>query len=397
LITAPEDLNALIDRLRAIGCFAYDTEFIGEMSYSPNLCLVQVATTEEVVIIDPFELDLEPFWLLIADPDVAKIVHAGAQDLEPVVRLYDRAPQNIFDTQICAGFLNLPYPLSLQKIVRVFAGVRLGKAQTFTRWDMRPLSARHLGYAADDVRYLPLLYDELTRALKTRGYEDFARKECDALSQKNNYIFDAERQVTRVIKTDHVAPRVRAILTELVSWRDEVARSKDVPPRSLLKDEVLVRIAKDATEDVDALARIRDMPTPLARSHGEAILAAVERGASATPSGGHGRSERHEETVQQRAELDRLWALVSAYCLGRGIDTGLITSRNDLSLFLNSRRKGRQATGLRMLAGWRSEFIGPLLGDVLDGEMDVTLRWSKGGLEADELGPEEPDSQESSE
>jgi|SRR5665213_981605 len=156
MIETAGQLEQLIANLRDDGSFAYDSEFIGELTYHPRLCLLQVASHRRVALIDPLaELDLTPFWELLADPSIGKIVHAGEQDIEPVVRHLRRPAANVLDTQICAGFIGLPYPLSLSKLVAELTGARLGKGLTFTHWDNRPLSQVQLRYAADDVRYLP--------------------------------------------------------------------------------------------------------------------------------------------------------------------------------------------------------------------------------------------------
>jgi ribonuclease D len=168
LVTTQEGLVQLIERLRAAGSFAYDSEFIGELTYLPKLCLIQVATTQEISLIDPMArgIDITPFWELVADASVEKITHAGQQDLEPVIRHLDRPGQNVFDTQISAGFVGMAYPVSLSKLVKEITGARLGKGLTFTHWDQRPLSNQQLKYAANDVRYLPAIRAELGRRLE---------------------------------------------------------------------------------------------------------------------------------------------------------------------------------------------------------------------------------------
>ena len=166
LVTTESQLTELIGHLQSSGRFAYDSEFIGELTYIPKLCLIQVASAERIGLIDPLAgLNLKPFWELIADPAVEKIVHAGQQDLEPVCRELGRAPANVFDTQIAAGFIGLPYPLSLSKLINETAGVKLGKGLTFSHWDQRPLSAMQLRYAADDVRYLVLAREKIGQRL----------------------------------------------------------------------------------------------------------------------------------------------------------------------------------------------------------------------------------------
>ena len=162
LVDQQQDLHLLIERLRSVGSFAYDSEFIGEMSYVPKLCLIQIATEQEIALVDPLaDLDLMPLWELFADPAVQKIVHAGAQDMEPVIRMLGRPATNVLDTQIAAGFARLPYPISLQRMVLQLLGIKLGKGLTFTHWDQRPLSSQQTRYAADDV---PLFAGRLARA-----------------------------------------------------------------------------------------------------------------------------------------------------------------------------------------------------------------------------------------
>ncbi|HUC83566.1 MAG TPA: ribonuclease D, partial [Candidatus Acidoferrales bacterium] len=188
IILSPPDLSALLDRLRAAGSFAYDSEFIGELTYLPQLCLIQVATASEVALIDPLAgLDVTAFWELVADPVVEKIVHAGDQDVEPVFRHAGKPPANIFDTQIAAGFVALPYPLALAKLVHEMTGARLGKSLTFTHWDQRPLSNHQLRYAADDVRYLPAVGAELRKRLTANGHLAWAIEECGQLSVRGVY------------------------------------------------------------------------------------------------------------------------------------------------------------------------------------------------------------------
>src|SRR5690349_16421024 len=145
LITEAGELSKLIERLRSLGGFAFDTEFIGEHTYYPQLCLVQVSTPHEIALLDPLAgLDLLPFWKLLADASLEKIVHAGIQDLEPVVRHINQPPRNIFDTQIAAAFAGAPYPSSLGKLVQFIAGADLGRGLKFSQWDHRPLSVVQL-------------------------------------------------------------------------------------------------------------------------------------------------------------------------------------------------------------------------------------------------------------
>jgi len=192
-------LAALIAHLREAGQFAYDSEFIGELTYFPKLCLIQVASSTRIGLIDPLaKMDLKPFWELLADPAVEKIVHAGQQDIEPVSRNLGQAASNFFDTQVAAGLAGLPYPLSLSKLVAATTGAKLGKGLTFTHWDQRPLSDVQLRYAADDVRYLPRVRAELGDRLERLGHFAWAKQECESLCDTTLFRFDPRTQYLRV-------------------------------------------------------------------------------------------------------------------------------------------------------------------------------------------------------
>ena len=273
------DLEKLIDTLRIAGSFAYDSEFIGESSYHPQLCLIQIATDEFVALIDPMaDVDLRPFWELLADPSVEKLVHAGEQDLEPVVRHLQRPAKNVFDTQVSAGFAAMAFPSSLAKLVLEFTGVRLGKGLTFTDWSQRPLSDVQMRYAADDVRYLPMIVSELKKKLIPLGHLDWALAESAAMGDPSRFLFDIDSDYLRVRGSGSLMPENLAVLRELTAWRDRAAEAADMPPRAYLRDEVMLSLARSPVKSASQFAKIRNLPRPVEANEGEAIIAASQRG-----------------------------------------------------------------------------------------------------------------------
>ena len=174
-IDQESDFISLCSELKDNGIFAFDTEFIGEDSYHPFTCLIQVATTKSVALIDPFKIeDLSPLYSLITDPDVTILLHSGSQDLGPVARLLGKPPLAIFDTQLAAGLVGYPWPLSLTKSIEAILGHDVGGHFTFSEWDARPLSKRQRIYAADDVRYLLATYDYFQTRLEELGRANWA-------------------------------------------------------------------------------------------------------------------------------------------------------------------------------------------------------------------------------
>ncbi len=383
MITEPAALADLVAHLRAAGRFAYDSEFIGELTYIPKLCVIQVASATRLALIDPLVgLDLMPFWELLNDPALEKIVHAGQQDLEPVFRETGKPAVNVFDVQIGAGFIGLGYPLSLSKLVREVTGAQLGKGLTFTHWDQRPLSAMQLRYAADDVRYLPAVRDEMGRRLKTLGHAEWAADECRTLCDSSLYRFDPETQYRKVRGATSLTPQGLAVLRELVIWRDAAAKAHDVPPRGFLRDEILIDMARNPVKSVDKLARVKGLPRPIELTHGGEIVAAIAR-AAATPADKLPGAKHREETPTEKFRADAMWAAAECLSIGRGIDPNIVANRQDmLDLF---RHLTGPSTGeeLRLLQGWRREAIAEPLIKLLKGEATFRLAWENDALKAD--------------
>jgi ribonuclease D len=381
LVSSGEQLRGLLDHLHDAGRFAYDTEFIGELTYFPKLCLIQIATPQSVALVDPLAgLDLRPFWELLADPSVEKIVHAGQQDVEPVIRHLGRQAANVFDTQIAAGFAGLPYPVSLSKLVQEVAGARLGKGLTFSHWDQRPLSDMQLRYAADDVRYLPLVRDVIGRRLDALGHADWAAQESAAMCDADLYSFDPATQYLRVRGATSLQPRSLAVLRELTVWRDAAAREADVPPRAFLKDEIMIDMARSPIKSIDRLDRVRGLPRPVEAAHGAAIVEATQRAmtlpAPQLPGGGRD----YEPSPTQRFRSDGLWAAAQMLCVGRAIDPAVVTSRQEVGDFYRTLAAGEDPSGLRLMNGWRRAALGEPLAKLYQGIEKVRVSWADGAL-----------------
>ena len=330
LIADAGALENLLAHVRAEGVFAYDSEFIGELSYHPRLCLVQVSTKSRIGLIDALAgLDLNPFWELVADPSVLKIVHAGEQDIEPVHRLIARPAANIFDTQIAAGFIGLSYPAGLSKLVKELAGVQLGKGCTFTHWDQRPLTPVQLRYAADDVRYLPAVYDAIGRRLDALRHRAWAMEESAALCDPALYVLNPETDYLRVRGASSLPARGAAVLRELYQWREEAALRGDAPPRSFLKDDILLDLARKPIRKVEDLDAVKGLPRPVEVAEGENILAVTQRALKMPPNLWPAVT-MGDEHVGERFAADAMWSMVQAWCYGQSVDPSLVASRQEI-------------------------------------------------------------------
>lgn len=374
MIADNEALIALCVALKAAGVFAYDTEFIGETSYHPQLCLIQVATNERVVLIDPvggegtLKADLTPLWELLADAEVCKIVHAGQPDLTPVVRHLDKPPRNIFDTQIAAGFVGMTYPASLHDLISHYMQVKLPKAMTFTRWDQRPLSAHHLRYAADDVRYLPAIHQAIVTQLAERGRTAWAAEEFAALEQAERYRFDAETTVQRILKMTHQPHQVRLLLKQYVRIRDRLAENRDLPPRSILKDRTLVDLARAVPTSEEQVLAVSSFPRHLLAGTAERFVKVTEKVMASEAWTEPGKRIKPLSRAQ-RQQLDAGWLALKELCEREAVSLGLAASRKNFGdLAAAALRKKKLPESHALLSGWRQALVEPVVAGLLADE-----------------------------
>ncbi len=380
LIQTQPALDAVIKRLREAQTFAYDTEFIGEMSYRPHVCLIQVATDDYVGLIDPLAgMDLTSFWELMCDPSLFKIAHAGEQDLEHVWRAVNQPPTNVFDTQVAAGFIGLSYPASLAKLVGEFLGIKLTKGFTFTDWTLRPLSASQLKYAADDVRFLPTVTRAIIEQLKELNRFDWALQECERRCVLAEPGFNADLDWGRVRGSGSLDGRGVNVLKQLITWREACAETADVPARTFLKDEVIIDLVRARPKTMDKLTTIRHLPRPVVEHHGKDILELVARGLEMPPLKLDDDSN-HEPGLTEKFRYDSVWALVQTLCAAQSLDPAMVTSRQETIDVYRGLVKGRDLAGHRLLNGWRDEAVGKALRKIATGAFDMPTQWVADGL-----------------
>lgn len=384
-IETAEGLDDLIAHLRSAGTFAFDTEFIGEHTYYPQLCVIQAATPARLALVDALaDLDLTAFWELVADAGVRKLVHAGRQDLEPVWRLLGQEPANVFDTQIAAAFTIEPresgeeeagsaasdgqepdpprwsamrYPISLDALIRDIAGADPGRGSKFSQWDRRPLTAIQRSYAAKDVRYGPLLEARLVERLEAVGNLAWAREESErALCDRSLYEFDPDALKLRA-KAGPLRRRPQAIARSLLLWREQTAQHQDATPRAVLPDLAIHTMAESPPESARDLEVVRGVPRPVREAYGDAILEAVARGQEAELPPRRPRPQNpklHDEAVRA------VWDRVVELALPRHIDPTIVTSKRELDGCIH-RGLFDPPSDSRLRVGWRAELLAKML------------------------------------
>lgn len=374
LINTPAALAEVCRHLRAAKVFGFDTEFIGESSYRPLLCLVQVATDERVELIDPMALeDLGPFWDLLADPAVEKICHAGDQDLAIAWQLGRRTPQNVFDCQIGAGFAGIKYPEAYSRLVEIVAGIKLEKGDTYSAWGRRPLTDSQFTYAVDDVLYLPQIHRFLKGRLETLGHMAWLREACQELCVKAATDADPTMIFAKIKGASRLGSRQLSVLRELTLAREQMARERDVPARVMLKDEVLLDLATRGPETEAELLAIRSVPRDKAVRYGAPLIQAVKRGKALPADQRPSLPSSGEDSQETRLLAEIMSASSQVICLGQSVWPSLVTSRAEIEGLARLMSQGADPSGHALLSGWRRECLGARLVEFARGQTDVTL------------------------
>jgi ribonuclease D len=370
------DIAAAAAGARRVGRIGIDTEFMSEGRYRALLCLVQVAVDEAdgdplIYLIDSLtSVDITPLAALLGDPAIEIVLHAGRQDVAILRRAWDTELNNIFDTQIAAGFTGASAQAGYGNLLGSVLGQRVGKTASYTRWDARPLTGEQLGYAAEDVAHLLQLADEIQRRLSGSGRLEWAREECRRLESATDER-DPDTAWERLPRVGQLDPRSRAVAKALAAWRERTASELDRPVGSIVADPALVELAKRRPSSTGALEQIRGLHAPTIKRRGEAILAAIQHGLDATPiprDEARARSEPGDAPLIALAE-----ALLRARALEAGLAYELIASRAELELIVGAARRNEAEPDVRTLTGWRRELVGDDLRDLLAGRSAVSV------------------------
>jgi ribonuclease D len=331
-----------------------DTEFLRESTYYPKLCVAQMASTHEAIVIDALApgIDLAPFFALMANENVVKVFHAARQDIEICWHEAGLIPHPIVDTQVAAMVLGYGDSISYDQLVARITGDTLDKSHRFTDWTRRPLSEAQLAYAISDVTHLRDIYLKLSTDLEARGRIDWVHEEMKLLTSRDTYRFEPEHAWER-IKARVQKPRELAVLMEVAAWREREAQQRNVPRSRVLKDDALVDIAVHAPASIERLGNLRSVPRGFERSKwAQAIIAAVRHGIARDPKT-LPRLERRKPVVDGQATVELLKVLLRMTAERHGVAAKVIATVGDLESIASDDKADVPA-----LHGWRRDLFG---------------------------------------
>lgn len=348
-----------------------DTEFMRENTYYPKLCLLQIASAVDAVLVDPLAdgIDLAPVFALMAAPQVLKVFHAARQDIEIFVHLSGAVPAPIFDTQIAGMACGFGDAISYDRLVKSVVGVEIDKSSRFTDWARRPLGDRQLTYALSDVTHLRLVFEALEERLRANGREPWLADEMAVLTDPATYVV-APEDAWRRLKLRNPKPRTLAVLRELAALRENEARRRDLPRNRVLRDEVLTEIAASVPSTPEELARARSISDNVAKGKlGQGILEAVRRGANSDRNSWPRPPAATPPRRGREPVVELLRVLLKLKAEEHGVAQKLIANMADLDLIADD-----DDADVPALSGWRREIFGDAAIALKHGGVALTIR-----------------------
>lgn len=344
--------DTMTPRLTGHDHVGVDTEFMRERTYFAQLCLVQVATTNEIFCVDPLtENSQDTFWRELFAREW--VVHSARQDIEVISQTAGSMPASIFDTQVAAGLLGYPAQMGYAGLVKELFKVDMAKSHTRADWTKRPLREAYLEYAAEDVEYLLPAYEQLGERLDDEGRLEWAREDSRLLLDPELYKIGADQALERLKGARNLRGSKRAAAARLAAWREREAIDRNRPRQWILRDAVLLEIAHRLPGSEAQLAAIEGMPPKLLNRAGRSLLRAV----AAASADEHDYSPPRPPDEGQKALLKEMQARVQTYADELGIAAETIAPRRELNEVIVSGSRDS-----RVFSGWRRDVIG---GDLL--------------------------------
>jgi ribonuclease D len=375
MIVSTDVLAAFCTRAAGFDYVTVDTEFLRETTYWPKLCLIQAATEDEAVLIDPLApgLDLAPFYVLLGNEKVRKVFHAARQDIEIFVKATGKVPLNIFDTQVAASVCGFGDSVSYDNLVRAITNVELDKSSRFTDWSARPLSEKQQIYALADVTHLRDVYKALLKQVDDTGRWDWVEDELAVLESIHTYVVQPEHAWER-LKARLNKPRDVAALKAIAAWRERRAQDSDQPRSRVLKDDALIELAMQRPLTIEAFDKLRAVQRGFGRSTaaGEiiALIKEVEGlGKTDLPK----LPDRYRGPSAKGAVGDLVRVLLKSVAEEHGVASRIIATSDEIDALVLD-----DDADVPALKGWRRKLFGDKALAIKHGK--IGLAASKGGV-----------------
>jgi ribonuclease D len=374
-IKTDQHLRDFCEAIASAPIIAFDTEFVSEDSFLPELCLIQLAAGDRLAIVDPFEAqDLSPLWNLLTTPGRETLVHAGREEFRFIWKHTSKRPPQWFDIQIAAGLIGLEYPASYTTLANKLIGKSIPKDETRTDWRRRPLTQRQLEYALLDVLDLEAIRNVLHERLSKLGRLHWLGTELDAW-QRDLVEFETGERWRRLSGISSLSPRSLAVVRELSNWRDAEAERRNQPARRILRDDLLIELAKRQTADPKRIRAVRGMERGDIQRFLPKLAQCVEH-ALALKDHELPRHERKSSRPQLNLLGQFLSTALGSICRSSQVAPSLAGTAQDVRDLIAYRLNlgGFENGEVPLLAqGWRAEVVGQVIDHLLAGDLAVRI------------------------
>lgn len=364
-----EGLAALAKEAMTSRYVAVDTEFLREKTYYPNLCLVQLCTEGGTYVVDPFAVDdLGVLAPVFENEAAVKLFHAGTQDIEILYREVGAMPRPIFDVQVAAALLGQSYQAGLASLLSSFLGVSIKKSDSFTDWTRRPLAASQLSYAAEDVIYLPRLYEVMTTRLEELGRLHWLDDEFADMTNPENYEVDPYARYRRLKRGNQLSRKQMAAAREVAAWREVQAQRRDIPRKWVLSDEQVVEACKREATSIDELFMVRGVKQGMSTRDAREVAQLMKKAFASDESTWPKPDAPSQCEPNVDFPLDLMQALMRARSKETGIAMQTFGSHGDMALLARG-----HVEESALMKGWRRKIIGNDLVRLLEGRIRLGL------------------------
>ncbi len=363
LIEEQDSLNQLCEQLAKVKVLAIDTEFVRTRTLYAKLGLLQVCDGEQLALIDPLAVDdLSPFWQLLTDANITKVLHACSEDLEVFLTAGNCKPVNLIDSQIMMSFLGHGLSLGYAAMVKHFTGVELDKSESRTDWTKRPLTEKQLAYASADVDHLFTIYPKLLEELTQAGFLVYAQQETQTMIEKKFTPID-ESDIYRNIKMNwRLNPKQLNSLKYLASWRYQQAQKKDLPIGFIAKDNTLMALAQSNPSNISAMLSLQGAESLDIRHKGKAMLAVLAKADKVSISEYPKTISRLDEYPGYKQIFKKVKAFLVLMSERNGLAIENVASKKQINQFLtwqfdlNEARSNNKS--VELLSHWRNDLFG---------------------------------------
>jgi len=363
-----EDHASLVElchKLAQADILAIDTEFVRTRTLYPKLGLIQVNDGENLALIDPVAInDLSPFWQLLTDEKICKVLHACSEDLEVFLTAANCRPVNLIDSQIMMSFLGHGLSMGYAAMVNHYLSIEVDKSESRTDWMKRPLTAKQLDYAQADVDYLFQLYPRIRDELEHKGWLNAAKEESELLIERKFTAIDESNLYRNIKLSWKLSPKQLYLLQHLASWRFQQAKKRDMPIGFIAKDHTLFALAVHNPDNVGTMASLEGVEMLDVRHKGKAMLTVLQRAEQIDCGEYPEKIVRLDEHPGYKQIFKKVKGFIHEQAESADLLPENLASKKQINQFLSCHFNLNSGSGnqtVELLYGWRKALFGEKL------------------------------------